>query len=274
MNLHALNQQEPWDWPQEAGSIIQGVLADQTATSEDRLLAAEMAGDIPILDEALAQTLGTIIGNNSEDEELRSVAAIALGPTIELCDMHGFDDPEEVALSEKTFLQIQDSLKKLYLDGTAPELVRRRALEASVRAPQPWHQDAIRSAYEADKEDWQLTAVFCMQFVQGFEQQILDSLDSKNPMIAYHAVCAVGNWGLKKAWPHISQLLTLDNLDKDLLLAAIEAAAAIGSPEAGEKLLGLLVADDEDIIAATHEALAMIDEDFAADDYDDDDTVA
>jgi hypothetical protein len=49
--------------------------------------------------------------------------------------------------------------------------VRRRVLEASVRAPQDWHQEAIREAYSSGDESWRLTAVFCMRFVRGFKDQ-------------------------------------------------------------------------------------------------------
>jgi hypothetical protein len=51
-------------------------------------------------------------------------------------------------------------------------------LEASVRAPQDWHLDAIREAYSSTDEAWSLTAVFCMRFVRGFNEQILEALES------------------------------------------------------------------------------------------------
>ena len=112
------------------------------------------------------------------------------------------------------------------MDASVPEDVRRRILEASVRAPQDWHQDAIRAAYASDDDAWRLTAVFCMRFVRGFDEQILEALDSENPDIHYEAVCAAGSWEVDAAWPHITALVTSRKTEKSLLLAAIEAVAA------------------------------------------------
>jgi hypothetical protein len=56
------------------------------------------------------------------------------------------------------------------MDASVPTDVRRRILEASVRAPQDWHRDAIRAAYASDDDVWRLTAVFCMRSVRGFER--------------------------------------------------------------------------------------------------------
>jgi len=108
-----------------------------------------------------------------------------------------------------------------------PKLVRRRVLEASVRAVQDWHTDAIRAAAAGPDEDWKLTAAFCMQYVRGFDSQILDLLDSGNPDIHYEAICAAGTWELEDAWEHVAALLTSKSTEKPLLLAAIEAAASI-----------------------------------------------
>ncbi len=89
---------------------------------------------------------------------------------------------------------------RLYLDGGVPKEVRRRVLEASVRAPQEWQQDAVRAALSGNNEAWRQTAVLCMRFVPGFEEQVLESLDSANLEIHYEAVIASGNWGIDGAW--------------------------------------------------------------------------
>ena len=123
----------------------------------------------------------------------------------------------------------------------------------------------------ADDEDWKLTAVFCMQFIRGFDKQILESLKSQNPDIHYHAVCAAGNWGIDAAWPHIAALVTSEETEKELLLAAIEAAAFILPHKASEILSPLLESDDEDIVDAVYEALAMAGESFDEEDDDEED---
>ena len=55
------------------------------------------------------------------------------------------------------------------------------------------------------------------------------------------------------------------------MLAAIDAAANIGLPEAGHTLAQLLNSDDDDIVDAAHEALAMLTEDVFDDEYDEED---
>ena len=46
----------------------------------------------------------------------------------------GFEDPDEVPITQRTFRNIQDSLQKLYFDNTIPKEVRRRILEACARS--------------------------------------------------------------------------------------------------------------------------------------------
>jgi hypothetical protein len=160
------------------------------------------------------------------------------------------------------------------MDATVPKDVRRRILEASVRAPQDWHPDAIRAAYASDDELWRLTAVFCMQFVRGFDEQILEALDSPNADIHYEAVVAAGNWPVDAAWPHIAALVSLGETEKALRLAAIDAVASIRPQEAVEILDDLADSDDEDIVAAVDEAMALATaspEDAEDDEFNDED---
>src|SRR5207244_12544337 len=116
---------------------------------------------------------------------------------------------------------------------------RSRIVKAAVSAPQNLHEDAIRAPYSSGDEVWRLTAVFCMRFVRGFEEQILEALDTENPDIHYEAVVAAGNWGLDAAWPQVAALVTSEETDKPLLLAAIEAIASIRPREAGRVVDGL-----------------------------------
>jgi hypothetical protein len=168
-----------------------------------------------------------------------------------------FDDVEEIVLSEKVFHEVQKRLKDIYQDTGNPKNVRRRVLEAAVRAPQDWHQKAVQEAYSSNDEEWILTAVFSMGYVEGFEKQVLESLDSKNPDVFYEAVCAAGNWGIGEAWPYIEKMITNHDTEKPLMLAAIEAAANINLPEAVDILMELTDSDDEEIAEAAEEALAI-----------------
>ena len=257
MDVKTLYDTPPWDWPDGANTVFLGILLDGQAAESDRLLAAELAGNFTVIDEELVAGLLSVLRSGAESEELRIRAVISLGPVLDYMDMEGLEDPDEALISEKTFYRIQDSLRELYRDAAVPEKVRRKILEASVRAPQEWHKDAIRAAYAGGHEAWKLTAVFCMQYVRGFDKQILEALNSKDPDIHYEAVCAAGNWEVSKAWKHIKALVTSATTEKSLLLAAIDAVASIRPHEAGTVLSDLLASNDEDIVEAVHEALAM-----------------
>jgi hypothetical protein len=236
-------------------------------------VAADLAGDMVAINDALVDALLAIVVNSAEPEELRAKAAISLGPVLEQSDIEmgdegEFDDPDSVPISEKTFRKIQQSLRKVYLDSAVPKLVRRRILEAAVRAPEDWQNQAIRTAYANDDPEWKLTAVFGMRYVRGFDKQILEALESADPKIRYEAVTAAGNRELDAAWPHISALVTSSATSKDLLLAAIEAAAVIRPREAVPLLMDLADSEDEDIAEAADEAISMA-ESAADDDFDD-----
>ena len=195
-----------------------------------------------------------LVRDAEEPENLRARAAISLGAVLEQADMDGFEVPDDVPIFERTFRNSQDTLHRLYLNKSNPKEVRRRILEASVRAPQDWHQNAIMAAYSSGDKGWMLTAVFSMRWVRGFDNQILEALKSADSEIHYQAVNAAGNWELNAAWPHIIALLNHAGTPKPLLLAA---ASSIRLQEAGEILIELAASDDEEIAEAADEAIAM-----------------
>lgn len=257
MNLRTLKDIPPWDWPEGTGKALLGILRDDRPSESDLLLATQLAGEFTVINDELVDALLSILRSGDRAEEVRGGAAISLGPVLEHADTEGFEDPDDLPITERTFHRIQESLHKLYMDANVPRDVRRRILEASVRAPQDWHPSAIRAAYASDDEVWRLTAVFCMRFVRGFDAQILEALNSRNPDLRYEAVLAAGNWEVDAAWPHIAALVTSGKTEKSLLLAAINAVASIRPHDAPEFLADLADSDDEDIADAVHEALAM-----------------
>jgi hypothetical protein len=274
MKLRTLKDMPSWEWPDGTGEQFLAILGDDRAADSDVLIAAELAGDLTVMNDELAAALISIVKNSDRSEKIRAKAAISLGPALEQADIEGFEDAGDLPISESTFRNIQDSLRRLYLDASVPTEVRRRILEASVRAPQDWHHDAVRTAFASDDEAWRLTAVFCMQFIRGFDDQIVEALDSTNEDIHYEAVVAAGNWELDRAWRHIASLVTSEGTDKPLLLAAIEAVATIRPREAGALLADLAGSDDEDIADAVDEALVMargLSDETDDDDLDDDD---
>ncbi len=255
MDLKTLKDTPPWEWPEGAGKMFLGILCDDQADESDRLLAAELAGDFTVISDELVDALLSILRSGVESEELRCQAVISLGPALEHADTDGFEDPGDVPITEQTFHGTQESLRMLCMDADVSKNVRRRILEASVHAPQDWHRDAVRAAYSSDDEDWKLTAVFSMRFVRGFDDQILEALESADPEIHYQAVCAAGNWEVDAAWTHITALVTAKETEKPLLLAAIDAVASIRPQEAGVTLVGLTGSDDEAIAEAADEAM-------------------
>jgi len=190
---------------------------------------------------------------------------------LEQADTDGFEDPDDVPITEPSFRNIQDSMKKLYLDNSTPKEVRRRILEASVRAPETWHLDAVKNAYSSGDKEWALTAVFSMRWVRGFDDQILQALKSDDPEIHLEAVHAAGNWELDAAWSHVVELINNTHTPKPLLLAAISAVGSIRPAEAGEILVDLADSDDEEIAEAADEAMAESELDSGEEEDDEED---
>jgi hypothetical protein len=253
MNLQKLREIPPWDWPRETDVRLLGILQDRQADETDRLVAAELAADITVINDALAAELLSIAQSDAEADELRSEAASSLGPALEESNVHGFDD--DPVISADLFQEIRQMLHKLYMATGSPKVLRRRILEASVRAPESWHADVIEAAYSSDDIEWKLTAVFCMRFVRGFDTQIVEALQSDESHILYEAVYAAGEWRIDAAWPHLHRLLTSEDTAKPILLAAIESADP-GQPGA-EEILGILGdSDDEEIAGVALDTLA------------------
>ena len=255
--IKKLYDMPPWDWPENAGKIILDILRDENADASDRLLAVELGGDAVVINDELAEALLAIAGNNNETDEIRRTAVIALGPALEMADIQGFDDEDDILISNKFFQNITRSLHQLFMNEALSKDLRRRILEASVRATRDWHQDVVHKAYNSDDEAWQLTAVFCMCYVRGFDDQILESLESRHPDVQYQAVCAAGNWALEAAWPYIVDIFKSAEIDKDLLFAAIEAVVSIRPEEVSYVIGHLIDSDDQDIVDAAFEALSM-----------------
>jgi uncharacterized protein (UPF0147 family) len=260
MELQLLRDVPPWEWPRDAGERFLQALTDKSASASDRLVAADLAGDLVVMDDLLAVALLGIAGSAEETAELRAKAAIGLGAVLEDCDTTGFDDPlgfDEPAIAELTFHRIRITLQKLYEDTGIPKLVRRRILEVAVRSPQDWQRDAIRDAYLSGDREWVLTAVFAMRWVSGLDEQIMEALGNRDLEIQAEAVMAAGNWSLDAAWDHVAALVEDTKTPKRLRLAAIEALGSIRPREAMEILIDLTDSPDEEIADVAEEALAM-----------------
>ena len=127
MDLNELQETPPWEWPGDAGRTFRKTLNNRNAPPADRLIAAELAGDITVVDNDMANVLLTVLKSPDEPEELRARAAIALGPALELAytdfdeELDGFDDPDMVPISEGQYKTIQDRLQRMYNDAATPK---------------------------------------------------------------------------------------------------------------------------------------------------------
>lgn len=259
MNIRLLADAAPWEWPVNAGDLLKQTL--RNGVPSDREIAAVLSGELVVMDDEIAELLLGIVSNSAESDEMRARAAIALGPVLEQSDIEGFDDPfleeigEKPPITEESFKKIKSTLHDLYKDESVPKRVRRDMLEASVRADADWHTEAICTAYAGADNDWKLTAVFAMRYVPGFEEEILQSLNSSNEEIHYQAIEAAGAREVHEAWQHIQKLLASQTTPRRLLLAAIRAAPYISPDEAGPALVDLSSSTDEEIAETAMEAM-------------------
>jgi hypothetical protein len=93
----------PWEWPRDAGKKFQKILIDRQANATDRLIAAELAGDLTVMNDELADALTAIIRRPEEPEQLRGAAAIALGPVLDQANTFEFEDPDDGFHCENRF---------------------------------------------------------------------------------------------------------------------------------------------------------------------------
>ncbi|ROQ92290.1 HEAT repeat domain-containing protein [Desulfosoma caldarium] len=256
MDMEALYDRPSWEWPQGTKEKLVTLVHSTKAPTEDREIAAELLSDISVMDDHVAHILLNIAANPNENPSLRGTAAVALGAALEYVDVEGFDDPEENPLSQEAFKHIQQTFYKLFHDPRTPEDVRRHVFEGSVRAPLEWHREAIAGAYASKDDDWKLTAVFAMRWVDGYEREIMESLNAKDPDILYQAVCAAGAWGISEAASVLEEILQSEEIDEDLLFATIDAVATVMPERAPEVLGDLRNSDDPDIVDAVEDALS------------------
>ncbi len=236
--------------------------------SPDRKVrAVALAEASPMVDDELARELLRFARDPERGEVERGDALIALGPALETCSYDETDDgglpdaaPEEedwwdLPLSSAVYREATEALRRLYLDASVPKLVRRRALEAAVRAPRDWHRDAAGSAWRSDDPEWRLTAVFAMGHLPGFAAEIEQALDDQDLPIAREAFLAAGRAGIEGLAERLMDVAADRHADHELRLAAIEGLGELGPETAVEILEDLSLDSDREIADAAEEAL-------------------
>jgi hypothetical protein len=281
MDVHSLAAVFPWDWPSDARDEILAVLKNREAAEEDRLLGAELAGELVVMDDEMATALLQILDDLQEEEALRGTAAISLGPALEERDLWLDDGMDSPTVSDAVLARVRSTLRERCSDAATPKQVRRMALEASIRAPESWHPDAIRAAYRTGDRDWRLTAVFCMRYVKGFDDEIVQALSTPDSEILYEAVCAARDQAVGEAWPFIQDLVSAasrgapllpaaPDLELPVLRAAMHAVAEIRPMEAHDTLADLVDSQNDVIASAAMEVLDMVEHLWMEGDEEDD----
>ncbi len=135
LDLTILELTAPWEWPSDAGEAVLKRLRDNQADETERLLAAELAGEIVIVSQDLTKALTAIVADQGASDELRAQAAISLGPVLEEMDVYeplgyGLDELDSPPIPEHEFQRIRWELQGVYRAADTPKEVRRRILEA------------------------------------------------------------------------------------------------------------------------------------------------
>lgn len=232
--LRILEAVPAWEMADDHRDVVMEGLASKLP--EERVMAAGLASQV--MDEDVLAAVIELL-RSDPSPEVRAQAAISLGPALAEYDedaVEYFDLDSDGVLDATRFQEVCTLLRSLYSDGEVPTLVRRRCLEAAVRSPQPWHEAAIRAAYQSDDRQWRITAVFCMGYVRGFEREILESLGSDDDRILYQAVAAAGEAYLGKAAPAVEAIASDEQADRELRIAAILAIPKVMGASATELL--------------------------------------
>lgn len=250
--LEQLEVAPPWEWPEEAGDWLREALQDDD--EQTRLTAAQLASGV--VDDKLAEELLRVC-REDPTAEVASAAAIALGPALEECYVEydeGLADampdlPETAPLNREAYQQVVETLEGIYHDADCPTKVRRRALEAAVRAPREWQVGAARAAHQSGDPDWRMTAVFCMGYLPGFEEMILEAMaDGGHEGVRREALLAAGNQEIDAAGPEVLRIAGDHDAPVELRIAAIAALETI-YPEGSQELLETLAEDKHEQVA-------------------------
>jgi hypothetical protein len=245
--LDDLSRTASWEWPSDAADRIRGAL--RSASEAERLAAVELASDLVVMDESLARQLLGMMERDAADT-VRAGAALALGPALDEAHLIGFDeglDPtyDAPAIGEACFTEVREALRRLYADARQPDSVRGACLQAAVRAPLGWEREEVEKAHASSNELWQTTAIACMGWLEGFEQELLAALEDPDERIQREAVRAAALAEVDAAGPRVLELARTARGDSDLRRAAVEALATLCPPGSDALLAELSRADDE-----------------------------
>lgn len=249
----------------------------------DRPLVRALRGDDPAMRSVALDEIADVVGDALAREllrfardpgnglEERARALIALGPALQMCWEDEDDDgtlpaaPPDASAFEEAFFdhplstavygKVLEDLRRVYHDADLPKLLRRRALEASVRAPRDWQKDATRAAWSSGDPEWRVTALFAMGFLGrlrdgGFREEISEAFFSDDSVLRREAILAAGRAGIEDLVGPMMHLAGDPGVDREDRLAAIEALGEMAAQGASD-LLAELTDDQDSEIAET-----------------------
>jgi HEAT repeat protein len=180
--------------------------------------------------------------------QVRAAAAAGLGRYVLAGQLEQLDEPIQARI-------ITDLLRTIHLADESI-LVRRRAIESVSYACTPEVIDVLELAYYDEDENMRISAVTGMgrSCDERWDGIILRELESPSPAMRYEAAGACGELGLRRAVPHLADLM--NDPDRQVRNATIWALGQIGGEQAKQLLLAAYEDADEDTEVALDDALA------------------
>jgi hypothetical protein len=232
---------------------------------EDTKLIVDVLDEVGEVEDEVAEELFRLVRTPGHDQ-LRVAAAIALGPTLEACELD-LDENGQIELTygegpllQETYDRLVEGLHDVFHDTSNSTEVRRRVLESSIRSPKPWHVDAVREAWQSDTEEWRVTAVFAMGYLHqhDFSDEIEHAFRSESDALRQEAVLAAGMRCHEALAPEIRALASSPKTEKGLRYAAVQALGWFGAAEDVDLMLELQGSRDANLAALADEASLSI----------------
>ncbi|MGI6208402.1 MAG: HEAT repeat domain-containing protein [Anaerolineae bacterium] len=211
--------------------------------------AVAVAGLGEVCDSRLAEKMLRLL-RTDPDAAVRAEAATALGTFLAIAE------PGEDSAGLRQ--QIEDDLLETINTDSEDVLVRRRALESYGYAEDPYADEVLMDAYDSDEDEIVASAVFAMgrRLDESFLPIIHRELDNEVDDIRLAAIWAAAEIGSGASVPYLLRIIGEDPSD-DVRTAAVYALAEIEAPEAARILEELLDSEDIAIQMAADDALEL-----------------
>ncbi len=181
------------------------------------------------------------LAEKDPDSSVRANAVTALGHFIYLGELD--------EISTEALQSALETVRAIYT-ADAPELVRRRALEALGFSSLPEVPELIQKAYDTGKRDWMISALFAMgrSADERWHELVLENLDSDDEEIQFEAVRAAGELAIPSARETLIEMVEAGIENDEIRAAAAWSLSQIGGLEVEKVLVEMQenAADDEE----------------------------